>query len=474
MLRSTLLVTLGLCSCIGVGAGFAAHEVLPASPVVRGLRIGDRFVPEKGSASAWLMARRAAIRTRVVHLRHIDRTFQVTLGEAGVDVDVAATLEQAEVVGHRGPLSRRLHETGRARQGLIDIPLVWYIDRGKATALFERLRAEIDRPPIDARLDMKNRRKIPDVPGLSLDIEASIDALARGSHDDEETIDLAVRRSFARVSVDDLIGVDVEKVVSSFETTFTTRGTGAGRAVNIRNAVAKIDGIILAPGAVLSFNDTVGPRTVENGFTIAPEILGDEMTPGIGGGTCQVSSTLYAAALFGALDVIDRQSHSKPSSYTKLGLDATVTYPRVDLKIKNTLSFPVMIHAYLPKPTAVRVEILGGDPVATVEYGYDVGETEDFFRRITVKPSLPSGRRVLHQKGSRGYEVTSFVKIRYYDGRVEARHYSSEYRPFPEVYWVAPDYNEADLPPLPEHAKGVEGQMTTIVSQADESDSYPM
>ena len=93
------------------------------------------------------------------------------------------------------------------------------------------------------------------------------------------------------------------------------------------------------------------PRTLERGFTWAPEIQGDEMTTGVGGGTCQVSTTLHIAALFGALEILERQGHSHPSAYAMMGLDATVSYPSTDLKFKNTLPFPVMIHAYLPKPT---------------------------------------------------------------------------------------------------------------------------
>jgi hypothetical protein len=156
-----------------------------------------------------------------------------------------------------------------------------------------------------------------------------------------------------------------------------------------------------------------------------------------------------------------------------MGLDATVSFPLVDLKIENTLPFPVMLHAYLPNPTTIRVEILGGDPVAKVEYGYGVGDTEDFVRRITVKSFLEPGRRIRQQKGSRGYDVTSFVRVLYNDGRTEQRHYFSGYRPAPEVFWVAPGYDEGLLPPLPEHAKGIEGRLSDL-SEEREAELYPM
>ena len=76
---------------------------------------------------------------------------------------------------------------------------------------------------------------------------------------------------------------------------------------------------------------------------------------------------------------------------------------------------------------------------------------------MTVRPELPAGKRIKHQKGIPGYDVFSTVKVTYNDGRTMERRYYSGYRPAPEVFWVAPGYDSGELPPLPEHAKGVEG-----------------
>lgn len=457
MRSSSVLLVIGLGSLVGALGGLGAHRFVPRSPIAVGVSMGERRVPDRGSPADWLAARRDAARARVVRFRHEDTLFESTLGEAGVEIDVDATLAQARPIAHQGSVFRRLREAERARRGEIDVPLVWSVDPARARALLATFAPAVARAPVDARIDLAKHAKIPDVPGAALDVEASLAELVKGAHEDEEIIPLIVRSTDAKVTVADLARVDVERVVSAFETTFVTYGSGAGRAINIRNAASRIDGIILAPGDIFSFNDRVGPRTRERGFALAPEIQGDEMQNGYGGGTCQASTTLYAAALFGALDIVDRQSHSRPSSYTKMGLDATVSYPLADLKIRNSLPFPIMIHAFLPKPTAIRVEILGGDPVAKVEYTYGVGATEGFVRRVTVKPTLAPGKRVLHQKGIRGFDVTSIVKVSYADGRVAERRYFSGYRPAPEVYWVAPGYDTQELPPLPEHAKGVEG-----------------
>jgi vancomycin resistance protein YoaR len=468
----TLLLVLGVGSAVGLGGGVVAHQLLPESPLVRGLHVGERRLPEGGpTAAQWLSERSAAMGSRVVRLRFEDRVFESTLAELGVHVDVVATLQAAEAVGHEGAIWRRVREARRARRGEIDVPLVWAVDRDKARAVLARIAPELRTQPVDARLDLAQRTKIPDRAGRELDVEASLERIVTGSHDDEEVIYLLVRGVNAKVTVDDLIRVDVDRLLSAHETTFVTWGSGQGRATNIRMAASRIDGIVLQPGEELSFNEHVGPRTVEAGFTMAPEIQGDETVTGVGGGTCQVSSTLHAAALYGALEVLERQGHSRPSAYAAMGLDATVAFGKVDLRIKNTMSFPILIHAYLPKETAVRVEILGGDPVAEVVYRYGVGHTEDFTRRIYVKNYLAPGRRIRHQKGSRGFDVTSVVTYRFPDGRVEERKYFSGYRPAPEIFWVAPGYDEQELPPLPDHAKGVEGRMTKNEGETD-AESY--
>lgn len=453
---SHVLTVLSLGALVGIGGGLAAHRYLPQSPTVRGLYVGERRAPDRGVA-AWLVERREAARSRTVRFRHQDRIFETTLAAAGVTLDVAGTLAAAEAVARTGSLLSRVEQSERARKGLVEVPLVWTIDEAKARALLATYAEGLARAPIDAKVDLIKHLKIREVDGQALDVDASLASLKGGTHDDDEKIDLIVHRVAAKVSIDDVSRVDIEKVVSSYETTFVTWGVGANRAINIATAVSHFDGTVLAPGESFSFNDKVGPRTKERGFALAPEIQGDELQDGYGGGTCQSSSTLHAAALFAALDITERQAHSRPSSYTKLGLDATVSFPLADLKFKNSLPYPIMIHAYLPRPTALRVEILGGDPVAKVDYTYGVSHEEDFVRRVTVKSNLPAGKRIKHQKGIPGYEVFSTVKVTYNDGRTAERKYYSAYRPAPEVFWIAPGYDTGELPPLPEHAKGVEG-----------------
>jgi len=449
---TTLSAVLGLLLLAGAGSGAAAHRYWPRSPVALGVRVIDRRFPDGEPAAAWLAGRRAAAGARTVRFRHDHQLFEATFAEAGIALDVEATLAAAEKIGHEGSTWHRLREAERARRGEIEVAPVWTFDEARARALLATFAPALEVAPVDAHLDLTEHTRSPDQPGHALDIDASLARLKAASHEDEETIELVVHHVPATVTLEQLTYVNIEKVVSAYETTFSLFGTGAGRAVNIRNAAKHLDGLVLSRGQTVSFNDVVGPRTRDRGFALAPEIQGDEMQLGYGGGTCQASTTLYAAALFGALEIVERQSHSRPSHYTQMGLDATVSYPLTDLKIRNTLPYPVLVHAFFPRPTLLRIELLGGDPVARVDYIYGVGATEDFVRRVEVRETLAAGQRILHQKGIQGFDVTSVVRLHYLDGREDERRYFSGYRPAPEIYWVAPGYDLAELPPLPEHA----------------------
>lgn len=124
------------------------------------------------------------------------------------------------------------------------------------------------------------------------------------------------------------------------------------RSSNVRLAASIIDGTVLFPGEVFSFNDTVGARTAEAGFLMAPAYAGyDDITEEIGGGVCQVSTGVYAASLFAFLQIKTHTCHIYPTNYIQLGTDATVTIPQdggrtIDLQIVNNRAWPVKITAY--------------------------------------------------------------------------------------------------------------------------------
>jgi vancomycin resistance protein YoaR len=132
--------------------------------------------------------------------------------------------------------------------------------------------------------------------------------------------------------------------MASYSTSFAS--STASRASNVARAASLINGTVLAPGDVFSFNTVVGKRTVENGFSTAPEYLNGKTVQGIGGGTCQVSSTLYNAVLYSDLEVVSRTNHMFTVSYVPNGQDATVADSGPDFQFRNNTSYPIKVSAY--------------------------------------------------------------------------------------------------------------------------------
>ena len=147
-----------------------------------------------------------------------------------------------------------------------------------------------------------------------------------------------------------------ETSLGSYSTSYGT--STANRCANIARAASLINGTVVAPGEVFSFNDTVGHRTKENGFYTAKEYVDGQSVDGIGGGTCQVSSTLYSAVLYADMNIVERLNHMMTVGYIPLGQDATVADGGVDFKFRNSSDYPVKVSAYTSGAT-ITVSIIG-------------------------------------------------------------------------------------------------------------------
>lgn len=151
-----------------------------------------------------------------------------------------------------------------------------------------------------------------------------------------------------------------EKLFNATLGTYSTNygSSNANRCANIENAARKINGKVLGPKEVFSFNATVGPRSVANGFYTAKEYANGETVDGIGGGTCQVSSTLYNAVLYSDLAIVARTNHMFPVGYAPMGQDATVADSGIDFKFVNDTDYPIQISAVTAGRT-ITVSIIG-------------------------------------------------------------------------------------------------------------------
>jgi len=204
----------------------------------------------------------------------------------------------------------------------------------------------------------------------------------------------------------------IDTLVASYSTEFRT---GTGNATNIILASQAINGTLLEPGNTFSFNTIVGDTTPDKGYTYAPVIANSKLVQGIGGGICQVSSTLYNSILMLGLSPSERRSHSMPSNYVPLGQDATIDWGTIDFKFENTLDYPLYIASYTENGI-LYVDLYSNHSVKNTTY--KLISTIDQILEPPIKyiqdASLPQGVTKLTSSGSIGYRVT--VKREGYHG----------------------------------------------------------
>ena len=143
---------------------------------------------------------------------------------------------------------------------------------------------------------------------------------------------------------------------SDFSTNISS--SSADRKHNVKNALKSLNKVEILPNQIFSFNKTVGKRTAENGYRQAKIIVNNEFVDGLGGGVCQVSSTLYNSALLAGLEIIEANKHSKQVEYVKYGFDAMVNFGSSDLKFRNNTSEKITIITNFSSSTA-RIRIYG-------------------------------------------------------------------------------------------------------------------
>lgn len=198
--------------------------------------------------------------------------------------------------------------------------------------------------------------------------------------------------------------------VSTFSTNYNAGDVG--RTNNLKIASGKTNNVVLMPGEVFSFNQVVGKRTVEEGYRDAKVYENGRVVDGLAGGICQVSSTLYDAALLANLEIVERYNHQFTTSYLPGGKDATVVYGVKDLKFKNNREYPIKI-----------VTSMGGGTITYSIYGieqaneYKIVITPVITSRIEGKTitevdnSLAPGKSVTVQAGHSGQRVTTYKEV---------------------------------------------------------------
>lgn len=189
--------------------------------------------------------------------------------------------------------------------------------------------------------------------------------------------------------------------------------SSADRKHNIKNALNSINNVVILPGEVFSFNKTVGRRTAANGYREAKIIVNNEFVDGMGGGVCQVSSTLYNAALLAGLKIEEANKHSKQVNYVKYGFDAMVNFGSSDLKIKNNTTQKITIVATCTGQKA-RIRIFGQEMQETYKLTNEIVSVTEPQEEVIVDTANEFSQVVFEdesfylKKPQKGMEVKSY------------------------------------------------------------------
>lgn len=216
----------------------------------------------------------------------------------------------------------------------------------------EEIYKEVHTEAKDAYYTKNPFQIFPEVLGIDFNIEEAKDIIKEEK--EEYIIPLKITKPNKTVNS---IGTEAfPDMLSTFSTRYDA--SNISRTTNLKLAVGKINGTVVMPGEIFSYNKTVGKRTAEAGYKDAAGYQGGKVVQMIGGGICQVSSTLYDAAVYANLEIVERHNHAFTTSYVGAGKDATVVYGALDFKFKNTRNYPITIKASAQNGIA-KVEIFG-------------------------------------------------------------------------------------------------------------------
>ena len=283
----------------------------------------------------------------------------VTAGELGYESDYAQVLEKAWYGQKNGSLAQRYAAlTAAGDQGYVVTRKLY--DPAAVEAYVQSAAEKIDTPVQEAGVSGFDTDSLAftftqGAPGRTLnreklasDIESALDA---GGGE----VALSIAETAPQVATED---IQAQYGLRAYAVTDAS-SSKKNRLSNIQLALNSINGLCLQPGEEFSFNEVVGKRTAERGYKVATAYSAGEVTEELGGGICQVSTTLFNAVVKSDLEITERHNHSIPVSYVDKGKDATVSWGAQDFKFKNNTDAPVYIVALLSEDKKVRIGVFG-------------------------------------------------------------------------------------------------------------------
>lgn len=339
-------------------AGFASAD----NGIRRGVEIGD--IEAGGMSRA--EAREALERQVASDLENIsfgeNGDVRISPREFGVRLDTEKTVGQAYAVGREGWIGTRLIETLRSYVTGFEVPAAVEYDEKAARQVVSEVAEEVERGPREAsyRVAGGEVEVVGGEPGRELNEKETLASLEDALDGMESEVELAMEEGEEpEVSAEELEEKKPTEKIGEYETDGYYSDSQTRRQ-NLRTVSEAIDGTVLEPGEVFSFNDLASDQDYESAKVFSE---GGEATA-LGGGLCQVSSTLYMAAQYAGLEIVERNAHYAVLPYIRPGFDATVWFgyngtEELDMRFKNTTDGYLYIREYMDEDGFLKAEIYG-------------------------------------------------------------------------------------------------------------------
>ncbi len=379
-------------------AALVLHGLTPTVVPARAGRVLDR----EAAATAIVAALTSLHRGTTVALPLMVDTPTVTALTLAPAAARARTVVSAPVVLTLGPTRYRIPRWRMAT--LLKLPSggskTLRIGGPAADQYFQRLQKVVDTPAHDAEFVVGSEgiRIKPSIDARVLDVPKTAAAmLAAAERRANRVAPIAAATQPARRTTDDAEAMGITGLVSSYTTSY---GGIPNRIHNVEVVSHLVDNTLIPPGKEFSFNATTGERNAAKGLLEAPVIINGELQNGLGGGTCQVSTTVFNAAYEAGLPITARTNHALYISHYPQGRDATVNYPDVDLKFVNDTDHWLLLRTFVSSST-LTVNLYGAP-----EHRKVVSETSPLVTtgpvpvKLVKDPTLPKGKRVVDHQGS--------------------------------------------------------------------------
>lgn len=410
-------------------------SMYPKDTIAANIYIGDVDVSgdSQKEATSALKARLKELQEVSVTLKVDEETATVSLKELGLKYqDIESLVNEAFDYGKKGSVFSRYKRLHDLEKEPYTVAAVYALDAKKAESVFNENVTTLAKRAENATIETRgSKTKIIDAKdGKKVDVEKSIKKIEQALNTawdlNDLSVDMAVEKEKAAISAEDLKGM------TDVLGTYTTYVGNGDKRTNVAVGTERLSGIILQPGEELAADEAMGPYDAEHGYILGNSYTGSQVEETYGGGVCQVTSTLYNAALYAELEIVERHPHSMLVTYVEPSRDAAVATNALEFRIKNNYKQPVYIEGMLDDDDQLTFTIYGKetrDTGRSVEFESEVLETEDYEVKYEVDTEAALGSMEYSGSPSRGMSAQLW-KIVYEDGEEVSRDIinTSEYR----------------------------------------------